>query len=104
MAPTGVELEADLADLEVQLDTRDPAALVARVMAGGTPSLQLRGNAQLAADVNWLAENLRWDVAADLERLFGPVSAQRLSLWGRAMLRALEQAVHRLMAARGAVS
>ena len=104
LMPMRADAAADLgpADLEVQLDTSDPAALAARVMAGGTPSLQLRGDAQLAADVNWLAENLRWDVAADLERLFGPVSAQRLSQWGSAMLRALQQGLERLVASRGA--
>ena len=85
-------------DLEVVVDTHDPAGLVARVLSGGMPTLQLRGDAQLAADVNWLAENLRWDVAADLERLFGPVPAERLRLWGLAVTRALREALGRLAA------
>lgn len=88
-------------ELEVVVDTHDPLGLVSRVLAGGTPQLQLAGDAQFAADVNWLAENLRWDVAADVERLFGPVSAQRLSTWGLAVARALREAVVRLSAGRG---
>jgi ubiquinone biosynthesis protein UbiJ len=64
--------------------------------------LQLAGDAQFAADVNWLAENLRWDVAADVERLFGPVSAERLRTWGLAVARALREAVARLSARGGA--
>jgi hypothetical protein len=37
-----------------------------------TPPVDIEGDAQLAGDVNWLMQNLRWDVAADLERLFPP--------------------------------
>jgi len=33
--------------------------------------------------VNWLLQNVRWDVAADLERLFGPVVAHQLHQAGR---------------------
>lgn len=89
--------DAATPQLEVVVDSHDPLGLVSRVLAGGTPSLQLAGDAQLAADVNWLAENLRWDVAADIERLFGPVPAERLRTWGLATARALREAVARLV-------
>ena len=78
------EVRGGAPDLEVVVDSHDPLGLVAAVLAGGTPSLQLSGDALLAADVNWLAENLRWDVAADIERFFGPVPAERLRVWGQA--------------------
>lgn len=94
--------DAVSADLEVVVDTHDPLGLVARVLAGGTPTLHLSGNAQLATDVNWLAENLRWDVAADIERLFGPVPAERLRTWGLAVARALREAAARLTRRDGA--
>lgn len=94
--------DAGVADLEVVVDTHDPAGLVARVLSGGQPGLQLSGDAHLAADVNWLADNLRWDVAADLERFFGPVPAERLRLWGLAAARALREAAQRLAARAGA--
>ena len=96
-------VEERIPDLEVVVDSQDPLGLVAHVLAGGTPQLQLAGDAQFAADVNWLAENLRWDVAADIERLFGPVSAERLRTWGLAMARALREALSRL-SGRGGVS
>jgi len=95
-------MDAAVPELDVIVDTHDPLGLLARVLAGGTPQLQLSGDAQFAADVNWLAENLRWDVAADVERLFGPVSAERLSSWGLALARALREAVARLTARGGA--
>jgi ubiquinone biosynthesis protein UbiJ len=72
-------------DLAVQLDASNPALLMARALAGEPANVQIDGDAQLAADVNWLMQNLRWDVAADLERLFGPVVAQPLSQLGQAL-------------------
>lgn len=90
ITPAGLLEEAgepDLAapDLAVQLDAANPALLVVRAMAGEAAQVQIEGDAQLAGDVNWLMQNLRWDVAADLERLFGPLVAQQLSQLGRAL-------------------
>jgi ubiquinone biosynthesis protein UbiJ len=98
------ETESIAPELDVVVDTHDPLGLVARVLAGGTPQLQLAGDAQFAADVNWLADNLRWDVAADVERLFGPVPAERLRIWGLAVARALRDAAARLASRAGAPS
>jgi ubiquinone biosynthesis protein UbiJ len=70
-------------DLAVVLDASNPALLTVRALVGEPPNVQIDGDAQLAADVNWLMQNLRWDVAADLERLFGPLVAQQLSQVGR---------------------
>lgn len=95
--------ERQTPDLEVVVDSHDPLGMVASVLAGGMPSLQVAGDAQLAADVNWLADNLRWDVAADIERLFGPVPAERLRTWGLAIARGLREAVSRLTGRGGAL-
>jgi len=81
------------ADLQVRMDASNPAALLARLMAGEPPSLSIEGDAQLASDINWLSQNLRWDVAADLERFFGPVVAQQLHRAGRSFAAALRSAV-----------
>ena len=80
-------------DLRVDVDASNPAALALRVLTGGRPTIAIQGDAAFAADVNWLADNLRWDVAADLERLFGPMAAQQLSQAGRALAGALKQLV-----------
>lgn len=76
-------------DLHVQIDAANPAALLARAVAGTPPAVQIDGDAQLAGDVNWLLQNLRWDVAADLERLFGPGPAQTLHRVGATLATAL---------------
>ena len=40
------------------------------------------GDAAMAADVDWLVRNLRWDVRDDLARLVGPVLAHELARSG----------------------
>jgi ubiquinone biosynthesis protein UbiJ len=80
-------------DLAVRIDASNPAWLVARALAGQAPAVQIDGDAQLAGDVNWLLQNLRWDVAADLERLFGPVAAEQLHRIGSAFASGLRTAL-----------
>lgn len=95
----GTELPA-AADLAVTLDAPNPALLVGRLIAGEAPAVQIDGDAQLAGDVNWLLLNLRWDVAADLERLFGPAVAQPLHRMATALAQAVRAALD--MGSRGA--
>lgn len=91
---------AGVADLGVRLDASNPALLVARTLAGDAPAVQVEGDSQLAGDVNWLLRNLRWDVEADLERLFGPVAAPQLHRLGSTLARALRSALN--LASQGA--
>jgi ubiquinone biosynthesis protein UbiJ len=80
--------------LTVQLEAANPALLFARSLAGEPPPLTIAGDAALATDIRWLVDNLRWDVEADLERLFGPVVARQLGRLGSSLaagLRGLAQ-------------
>jgi ubiquinone biosynthesis protein UbiJ len=74
--------DAQAPDLSVQLNAANPAALFARALTGEPPPLQVAGHAALASDIQWLVDNLRWDVEADLERVFGPVVAHQLARSG----------------------
>lgn len=87
------------ADLRITVDARNPAGLLARALAGERPTVQIEGDAVFAADIGWLLQNLRWDVAADLERLFGPVLAHQLHQVGRALARGLRAALDAAAAA-----
>ncbi len=80
-------------DLSLRVDASNPALALARAVGGTLPSVQIDGDAQLAGDVNWLMQNLRWDVAADLDRLFGPVAAQQLVKLGGLLAGGLRTAV-----------
>ncbi len=81
------------ADLLVRVHAANPLLLMARAMAGDKPAVEIDGDAQLAADVNWLLHNLRWDVAADMERMFGPAVAYPLHRLASALARGLRSAM-----------
>jgi ubiquinone biosynthesis protein UbiJ len=81
------------ADLQARLDAGNPAALALQALAGGLPRLEIDGEVQLASDVDWLLKNVRWDVADDLQRLFGPAVAGELHRLGRALAHALRSAL-----------
>ena len=68
----------DRADLVATLDASNPAQAVADAVAGRRPRVEVAGDAALAADVNWLAEHLRWDLQDDLARLVGDGPAMQL--------------------------
>jgi ubiquinone biosynthesis protein UbiJ len=91
----GQQALPDVADLQLDIDASNPALLAARVLAGDAPTIELRGDAGLAGDANWLIANLRWDVEADLERFVGPRVAHELARLGSALARGLRSAVQR---------
>jgi ubiquinone biosynthesis accessory factor UbiJ len=80
------------ADLRVRLDAANPAALAFQALTGQVPALAIEGDVQLAGDVDWLLKNLRWDVAEDLERMFGPTVAHELHRLGGSLARAMRGA------------
>lgn len=95
VTPAGLfeRLEAPPADaaLRVQLDASNPAALALGALSGVKPRVTVQGDAALAGEVNWLIENLRWDIADDLAGLVGPMAAQQLARFGEAATAALSQ-------------
>jgi ubiquinone biosynthesis protein UbiJ len=90
-----------VADLTVRFDASNPALLAARALTGETPAVEIDGDAQLAADVNWLLQNLRWDVEADLERVLGPAAAHQVFRLGSGLARAVQAAAKAAQAAAG---
>lgn len=88
------------ADLTVRFDASNPALLLASAVSGETPTVDIDGDAQLATDVNWLMQNLRWDVEADLERVLGPAAAHQIYRLGSALARAVRSAMQGASALR----
>jgi ubiquinone biosynthesis protein UbiJ len=80
-------------DLHVALDAGNPAGLALGWLSGQPPAMDVQGDAALAGDVQWLADNLRWDLEADLERLFGPAVAHQLARVAGLLKSALHAAV-----------
>ena len=90
----------DDADLRVGMDASNPALALVRGLVGERPRVDIQGDAALASDVNWLVENLRWDVEDDLERVVGPVPARELARLGRRLSQGLRTAVQALAGER----
>lgn len=66
-------------DLRLALDTSQPLENAKRLAAGEVPAVRIEGDAALAADMSWLLANVRWDITADLQKVFGPVAAEGFS-------------------------
>lgn len=65
-------------ELTVTLTQASPVALAQTVIAGDKPGVDIQGDVQLAAEVAWLVDNVRWDVEEDLSRLLGDAVAHTL--------------------------
>ena len=65
-------------ELSVTLTQVSPLDLARSVIAGDKPGVDIQGDVQLAAEVAWLVDNVRWDVEEDLSRLVGDAMAHTL--------------------------
>ena len=83
------------AELQLRISAANPALLMARLAAGERPEVSVQGEAPFAADVNWLADNLRWDIEGDLSRVVGPLAARQLASVGAALADGLRRWVLR---------
>lgn len=66
------------ADLTLALTEESPFTLAQTLMQGEKPPVRIEGDVQLAAEINWLADNVRWDVEEDLSRIIGDAPAHLL--------------------------
>ena len=57
--------------LRVDIDASNPALAMLQTLAGERPKVVVAGDAAFATDLNWLIDNLRWDVQDDLARIVG---------------------------------
>ena len=85
-------------DLTVTLTQTSPLSLAQTVMAGDKPGVDIQGDVQLAAEVAWLVDNVRWDVEEDLARVIGDAPARTLAAGAERAAAALR----RFVGARGA--
>jgi ubiquinone biosynthesis accessory factor UbiJ len=79
------------ADLVLAITQESPSELARELLAGKTPAVKIEGDVQLAAEIGWLAENLRWDIEEDLARIMGDAPAHSLANAARSLMAALRQ-------------
>jgi ubiquinone biosynthesis protein UbiJ len=80
-------------DLRLTVTEDSPIALVSALARGDKPKVRIEGDVQLAAEVNWLIDHVRWDAEEDLARLIGDAPAHRLVQAARQVLAALRSFV-----------
>jgi len=78
-------------DLLLAVAAESPGVVLQSVLAGKAPPVKIEGDVQLASELGWLADNLRWDVEEDLSRLIGDVPAHTLGSAARQGLAGLRQ-------------
>jgi ubiquinone biosynthesis accessory factor UbiJ len=83
-------------DLRVAIEASNPALALAKFIVGERPTLRVEGDAAFATDLNWLIENLRWDVQDDLARLVGEAPAREIARFGGALAKAIREAAKTL--------
>jgi len=74
----GADLPPD-PDLRVRIDASNPALAMAQALAGTRPKVGIAGDAAFATDLNWLFDNLRWDVQDDLAGVVGAAPAREIT-------------------------
>ena len=77
-------------DLLISIAADSPVVVLQSALAGKSPPVKIEGDVQLAAELGWLAENLRWDAEEDLSRVLGDIPAHALADAGRRLLAALK--------------
>ncbi|ANY63345.1 MULTISPECIES: ubiquinone biosynthesis accessory factor UbiJ [Comamonas] len=80
-------------DLQLEITDSNPLALAQMALRGDKPALRIQGDVQLAADINWLVDNVQWDVEEDMSRIIGDVPAHTLANLGRSIAGAVRQFV-----------
>lgn len=80
-------------DLRVELTQTSPLTLAREALAGRHLGIRIDGDVELAGEISWLAENVRWDVEDDLSRIVGDVPAHAIVTTAARVLEALRSFV-----------
>ncbi len=80
-------------DLVLVITQESPLAIAQELMQGAKPAVRIEGDVQLAAEVSWLIDHVRWDLEEDLARLLGDAPAHTLVQTARTLAREVQQFV-----------
>ena len=105
LTPAGLLDLADAeapSDLTLSVTEESPVALVQSALSGAKPAVRIEGDVQLAAEVNWLVDHVRWDIEEDLARIMGDAPAHALGQAARRVAEAVRQFLTRASGTGGA--
>lgn len=94
VTPAGLFERADAAavsDLVLTLTDLSPLQLAQAALRGDKPPVRIEGDVQFAAEINWLVDNVRWDLEEDLARVVGDVPAHAIGEAARRLAAGLRQ-------------
>lgn len=80
-------------DLVLVILEESPLVLAQAALRGDKPAVRIEGDVQLAAEVNWLVDHVRWDIEEDLARVMGDAPAHGLGQAARSLAQALKKFV-----------
>ncbi len=78
-------------DLVLEVTQESAWELAQAALRGDRPAVQIEGDVQWAAEVNWLVDHVRWDLEEDLARMLGDAAAHTLGQIGRQAARTLRE-------------
>lgn len=88
--------DGPLPELTMTLTQHSPLAIAQRVISGDKPEVDVQGDVQLAAEVAWLVDNVRWDVEEDLSRVVGDATAHTIGRFSRSAAQAVRRFADRV--------
>lgn len=81
--------------LSLVITEESPLVIAQELMRGGKPTVRIEGDVQLAAEVSWLIDHVRWDIEEDMARVVGDAPAHALVQAASSMAQAIQQFVGR---------
>lgn len=78
-------------DLALVITEESPLAIAQELLRGGKPAVRIEGDVQLAAEVSWLIDHVRWDIEEDLARVMGDAPAHAMVQAVQGMAQAVRQ-------------
>jgi ubiquinone biosynthesis protein UbiJ len=99
VAPAGAE-----PDLLLEITETSPLSLAQTALRGDKPAIRIEGDVQFAAEINWLVDNVQWDVEEDLARVIGDVPAHTIAKLARTAAQGLRQFVGARMGGKSAAA
>jgi ubiquinone biosynthesis protein UbiJ len=86
-------------DLTLTVTEDSPWQLAQAALRGDKPPVRIAGDVQLAAEVQWLVDHVRWDLEEDLARIVGDAPAHAMGQVARGMAEGLRRFVGGVAAA-----
>lgn len=99
-----VAAEGAAPDLMLEVTDTSAFSLAQTALRGDKPTIRIEGDVQLAAEINWLVDNVKWDVEEDLARVIGDVPAHTVAKVARTAAQGLRQFVDARMGGKQASS